>query len=293
MPISKQPSSSKTAGIISKPGKPELGEIVPGLLAWFRERGYQIVVDPETAPHAANTEVLSREALASLPLNFIVVLGGDGTLIAAARAVAHAGIPVLGVNLGSLGFLTEVRLEDLYSTLSAIDEGSCQTESRSMVHCQVLRGERRIGDYHALNDVVVGKAHISRLNHCDVFVDGLFVSSYQADSLIIATPTGSTAYSLAAGGPVLMPTVEALVLTPVSPHSLTHRPLVVRDTSTIEVIVRTRSDDVYLSMDGQIGMPLVAGDRILCRKSEMKVRLLHIQGTFFDGLRSKLKWGQR
>jgi NAD+ kinase len=293
MPSSNQPSSGKTAGIISKPSKPELVEIVPGLIAWFGERGYKLVVDPETAPHAGNTEVLSREDMAFRPLNFVVVLGGDGTLIAAARAVAHAGIPVVGVNLGSLGFLTEIRLEDLYSILKAIDEGSCQTEFRSMVHCEVVREENSIASYDALNDIVIGKAHISRLNHCDVYVDDVFVSSYQADSLIVATPTGSTAYSLAAGGPVLVPSVQALVLTPVSAHSLTLRPLVVRDTSIIEVVVRTRSDDVYLSLDGQVGMPLLAGDRVLCRKSEMRVKMLHIQGTFFDVLRSKLKWGQR
>lgn len=293
MPSANQPPSGKTAGIISKPDKPELGQIVPRLVTWFGEHGYKLVVDPETAPHAGNTEVLSREEMASRPLDFVVVLGGDGTLIAASRAVAHAGIPVLGVNLGSLGFLTEVRIEDLYSTLQAVDEGSSRIESRCMVHCEVIRDGRQIAEYDALNDIVIGKAHISRLNHCDVYVDGIFVSSYQADSLIVATPTGSTAYSLAAGGPVVMPAVEALILTPVSAHSLTLRPLVVKDTSVIEIFIRTRSDDVYLSLDGQIGMPLLTGDRVLCRKSEMRVKLLHIQGTFFDVLRGKLKWGQR
>jgi NAD+ kinase len=286
-------STKKYAGIISKPRKPELAEVVPPLVAWFHEHRYKIVVDPETAPYAPGMEVLAREAMASRPLNFVVVLGGDGTLLSAARAVAKAGIPVLGVNLGALGFLTEVPLEDLYPTLQVIEQGCCNLDTRSMVHCEVFRKDSCVGSYDALNDVVVGKGTIARLNHCDVYIDQVFVSSYQADSLIVSTATGSTAYSLAAGGPILMPSVDAFVVTPVSAHSLTHRPLVVRDTAKIEIVVKTGEDEAYLSIDGQIGMPLLDGDRLLCRKSEHRVTLLHTQGTFFDVLRTKLKWGQR
>jgi NAD+ kinase len=166
-------------------------------------------------------------------------------------------------------------------------------ETRSMVNCEVLRNGLGIAQYDALNDVVVGKSTVARLNHCDVYIDHVFVSSYQADSLIVSTPTGSTAYSLAAGGPILMPSVDALVITPVSAHSLTHRPLVVRDTAEIEIVVKTGEDEAYLSVDGQIGMPVFDGDRVHCRKSEHHVKLLHTQGTFFDVLRAKLKWGQR
>jgi NAD+ kinase len=285
--------SIKFAAIISKPGKTELVEIVPPLLAWFREHHYQVVVDRETAPHAPGLEVLARAEMASRPLNFVIVLGGDGTLLSAARSVSQAGIPVLGVNLGSLGFLTEVPLEDLYTTLESIEQGCCNVEARSMVHCDVLRKDACVASYDALNDVVVGKGTIARLNHCDVSIDGVFVSSYQADSLIVSTPTGSTAYSLAAGGPILMPSVDAFVVTPVSEHSLTHRPLVVRDTAEIEILVKTGEDEAYLSIDGQIGMPVFDGDRVRCRKSQHQVKLLHTQGTFFDVLRAKLKWGQR
>lgn len=286
-------SGKKSAGIISKPNKPELAQIVPGLLAWFRERNYEIVVDPDTAPYADKAEVLARDAMASRPLNYVVVLGGDGTLIAAARAVAKAGIPVIGVNLGSLGFLTEVPLGSLYPTLLGIEDSNFNIETRSMVHCEVMRAGACIATYDALNDVVLGKGTIARLNHCDVSVDGVFVSSYQADSLIVSTPTGSTAYSLAAGGPILVPNVDAFVITPVSAHSLTHRSLVVRDTSIIEIIAKTGSDEAYLSLDGQLGMPILDGDHIVCRKSAHTVKLLHIHGTFFDVLRAKLKWGQR
>src|SRR3989441_9166995 len=230
------PTATKSAAIMSKPGKPELGRIVPELVEWFRQHHYQVVVDRETGPYAAGIEVLERTEMASRPLNFVVVLGGDGTLLSAARAVAKAGIPVLGVNLGSLGFLTEVPLAELYSTLQGIEENCCGVESRSMVHCELVRKDSQIAQYDALNDVVVGKGTIARLNHCDVYIDGNFVSSYQADSLIVSTPTGSTAYSLAAGGPILMPSVDAFVITPVSAHSLTHRALVVRDTSAIEIV---------------------------------------------------------
>jgi NAD+ kinase len=285
--------TQKLAGIISKPGKAELAAVVPPLLAWFGEHQYEVVVDPETALHAPGVEVLTRDQMASRPLNFVVVLGGDGTLLSAARAVSKAGIPVLGVNLGSLGFLTEVPLENLYDTLRSIEQSCCNLDVRSMVHCEVYRKEASIGSFDALNDVVVGKGTIARLNHCDVYIDRVFVSSYQADSLIVSTATGSTAYSLAAGGPILMPSVDAFVVTPVSAHSLTHRPLVVRDSSVIEIVVKTGEDEAYLSLDGQIGMPMMDGDRVLCRKSEHQVKLLHTQGTFFDVLRTKLKWGQR
>lgn len=286
-------STAKSAAIVSKPGKPELATIVPGLLDWFRQHHYEIVVDPETAPYAAGFKTLPREEMGSLPLKFVVVLGGDGTLLSAARAVAKAGIPVLGVNLGSLGFLTEVPLEEMYATLQGIEEGRCTVESRSMVRCEVVRTETSVAQFDALNDVVMGKGTIARLNYCEVFIDGLFVSSYKADSLIVSTPTGSTAYSLAAGGPIVMPSVDALIITPVSAHSLTHRPLVVCDTAKIEIIVNTGQDEAYLSIDGQIGMPIYDGDRILCRKSDQHVKLMRIKGTFFDVLRNKLKWGQR
>jgi NAD+ kinase len=286
-------ATGKVTGIISKPGKPELVNIVPGLLEWFRQRHYQVVVDAETAPNAAGVEVLSRDEMASRPLNFVVVLGGDGTLLSAARSMAKAGIPVLGVNLGSLGFLTEVRLEELYPTLQGIEDGRCNVETRSMVHCDVLRKDSIVASYDALNDIVVGKGTVSRLNHCDVYVDAEFVSAYKTDSLIVSTPTGSTAYSLAAGGPILMPSVDAFVVTPVAAHSLTHRPLVVPDTAKVEIVVNTGDDEAYLSIDGQVGMPMHDGDRVACRKSKHQVKLLRIQGTFFDVLRAKLKWGQR
>jgi NAD+ kinase len=286
-------SSKKAVGIVSKPSKPEVADIVPGLIEWLCANGHDFVVDPETAPHVPGARVVTRIEMGALDLEFVIVLGGDGTLLSAARAVAKAGIPIVGVNLGALGFLAEVPLSQLYPTLDSIERAACNFDVRSMVHCEVRRGETTIARYDALNDVVVGKGTIARLNHCDVYIDGGFVSRYQADSLIVSTPTGSTAYSLAAGGPILMPNVDAFVVTPVSAHSLTHRPLVVRSSSHIEIIVLTGEEEAYLSIDGQAGMPMLDGDRVCCRKSEYQVKLLHTKGTYFDVLHSKLKWVQR
>jgi NAD+ kinase len=284
---------TKSAAIVSKPNKPELVQILPELLAWFQKNGYRIVIDDETSAYVQGPPTVPREELASQPLDFAVVLGGDGTLLSAARVVCQRNIPILGVNLGSLGFLTEVPLPALYPTLEALQADRLWLDERSMLDCKVLRGGKNVASYCALNDVVIGKSTISRLNHLELLIDGLFVSGYKADGLIVSTPTGSTAYSLAAGGPILTPSVDALLVTPVSPHSLTHRSLVVRDTVCIEVIVKTGEEQVYLSVDGQLGMPLDDSDLIRCQKSDNKVRLLRLQKTFFEVLRTKLKWGER
>lgn len=284
---------TKFVGIISKPDKPELVQILPRLFQWFEKRDYRIVVDPETGIYTAGREVVQRPDFAKLPLDFVVVLGGDGTLLSTSRVVASAGIPVLGVNLGSLGFLTEVPLNELYEALDDVDQKRAQVETRSMVQCELIRSETQVVRYVALNDVIVNKSAIARLNSYDVYVDHAFVTNYKADGLIISTPTGSTAYSMAAGGPILMPSVDAFVITPVSPHSLTHRPLVVRDSVEIEIVVKTGQEEAYLSVDGQVGVPLRDGDRVLCRKADYTVNLLRIRKAFFEVLRAKLKWGQR
>lgn len=286
-------SQHRTVGIFSKPNKPEVAQIVPGLIEWLCAHGYDLVVDPQTAPAAARAACLSREEFGARQLEFVIVLGGDGTFLHAARVLAKSGTPIVGVNLGSLGFLTEIPTDELYPTLESIEKGSATLDVRSMVQCEVHRNGSPIASFDALNDIVVGKGTIARLNHCDVYVDKVFVSRYQADSLIVSTPTGSTAYSLASGGPILMPDVHAFVITPVAAHSLTHRPLVVRDTSQIEIVVMTGQEEAYLSIDGQAGMPMLDGDRVHCRKSKYEIKLLHTKGTFFDVLHSKLKWGQR
>ena len=219
--------------------------------------------------------------MSSRSLDLVVVLGGDGTLLSAVRATAASDAPLLGVNLGSLGFLTDVPLSSLFSMLDSIAQGRAAVEERCLMQCDLLRGEEIRGSYMAFNDVVVNKTALARLNHYDLFVDKAFVSSYRADGMIMATPTGSTAYSLSAGGPVVMPTVNAFVITPVAPHSLTHRPLVVPDSAVVEILLRSDEEVAYLSMDGQPGLDLRDGDRVRCRRSDHKVSLFRTDADFF------------
>ena len=283
----------KSAAIISKPSKPELAGILPELLTWFRQHGYKVYLDEETAQYITGEEVVTREEMGARHPDFALVLGGDGTLLSAARAVGHDGVPILAVNLGSLGFLTEVPLSEMYSTLEAVETNSCPSEERAVLDCTAYRDQEVLTRHYALNDVVVNKSAIARLVDFDLLIDGAFVFNYKADGVIVATPTGSTAYSLAAGGPVLMPSVNSFVVTPVCPHSLTHRPLVVPDKAQIELRVETSAEEAYLSIDGQVGVPLQQGDRVICQRAAHTIKLMRVRKTFFDVLRNKLKWGQR
>jgi NAD+ kinase len=278
---------------MSKPTKSELAKIVPEVVNWLQARGYEVITDRESSNYCKGLESMAREEIAKHSVRFVVLLGGDGTLLSAARVLARSDIPVIGVNLGSLGFLTEVTVKDLFSALETADKGKASIEERAMLDCQIERDGTTVVSYDALNEIVVGKNTLSRLNSFEVNVDGVFVSNYKADGLIISTPTGSTAYSLAAGGPILTPAVEAFVITPVSPHSLTHRPLVVRDTVEIVIVVKAAKEGAFVSFDGQLGQSILEGDVIRCRKLAHKFKLLRFKNTFFDGLHSKLKWGQR
>ncbi len=290
---SHSPARQKTVAIVSKPNRPELREALPALEKWLRQHNYAVVVDEESGAYYSASTVVGRSELAERAPDLALVLGGDGTLLSAARAVAKVGTPILGVNLGTLGFLTELPLADLYPALEAIDQGRYIIESRSMLSCSLMRGGEVVATHSALNELVVSKSAIARLNHFELFVDSEFVSSYRADGLIVATPTGSTAYSLGAGGPILKPDVNAFVITPVSPHGLTHRAVVVRDTVVIEIQVKTGQDEAYLSLDGQVGMPLRDSDSVRCVKAGHPAQLLRFQKTFFEVLATKLKWGER
>jgi len=286
-------SHKKTVAIISKPDRPELREALPKLESWLQKHDCAVVVDQESAAYFSASTVMPRSELSTRSPYLALVLGGDGTLLSAARAVAKTGTLILGVNLGTLGFLTELPLSDLYPALEAVAKGAYTVESRSMLRCSLVREGDVLATHEALNDVVVSKSAIARLNYFELFVDSEFVSNYKADGLIIATPTGSTAYSLGAGGPILKPDVSAFVVTPVSPHGLTHRPVVVRDTVEIEIHVKTGDEEAYLSLDGQVGMPVRDGDIARCVKAEHPARLLRFQKTFFEVLSTKLKWGER
>jgi NAD+ kinase len=285
--------SQKTAAIISRPDRPLVAEILPGLIAWLTEHSYNVIVDEQTSQYIQGQHVVPRAQMSSHPLDLVVVLGGDGTLLSAARVTATVDVPVLGVNLGSLGFLTEVPLSSLYPMLEAIARGRAAIEHRSLMEIELLRGDEIRGTYLVFNDAVVNKTALARLNTYDLYIDKAFVSRYRADGMIVATPTGSTAYSLSAGGPVLMPSVNAFVVTPVAPHSLTHRPLVVPDSVEVEILLRSEEEVAYLSLDGQPGLDLCDGDRVRCRRSAHQVKLFRTGSDFFQVLRTKMKWGER
>ncbi len=294
MPDSAKPFvPPSTVAIISKPGRRELSDILPQLHRRLTERGYKVMIDAESAEYFSSAEIVARSEMGSHAPGLALVLGGDGTLLSAARAVCRAGTLILGVNLGTLGFLTELALADLYPALEAIEKGQYMVDSRAMLSSCLVRGGGAVATHIALNDVVISKGNIARLNHFELFVDKEFVSGYKADAVIVATPTGSTAYSLGAGGPILKPDVNAFVITPVSPHGLTHRPVVVRDTVEIEIQVKTGEESAYLSLDGQVGMSVNDGDSVRCVKAEYPAKLLRFKKTFFEVLRTKLKWGER
>ena len=293
MGTSNPQSQQKTAAVISRPDRPEVGELVPGLLRWLDEHGYQVITDAETARYCPGKGIVSRTEMGARPLDLVVVLGGDGTLLSAARATAAIDAPLLGVNLGSLGFLTDVPPQAMYRTLDAIAKGQATIESRALMTCELVRDNEVIGSHLVLNDAVVNKTTLARLNTYELYIDKVFVSSYSSDGVIVATPTGSTAYSLSAGGPVLMPSVAALLITPVAPHALTHRPIVVPDSAEIEILLRSNDEAAYLSLDGQPGLDLRSGDCVRCRRSQHHVNLFRTGSDFFQVLRSKLKWGER
>jgi NAD+ kinase len=284
----------KRAAIISKPGKPELGQVVREVTGWLRRHDYELVVDSITAEFCQSCKPVERAEMIDRKPDFVMVLGGDGTLLATGHDVARAGIPIVGVNLGSLGFLTEVKLEEIHQALESIDAGRCAVSLRSMLECRIIRHGRVMASYEALNDVVVNQGALARITDFDLRINGQFVSNYKADGLIVATPTGSTAYSLAAGGPILAPDVPAFVITPVASHALTNRPLVVQDTDVIEISMKSSREAAFLAIDGQQGMSVADGDMVQCRKSELQVKLLKLpERSFFDVLRMKLKWGER
>jgi len=284
----------KRIGVVARAGAVGAQAVIAELLAWLAARGHAVVLEKETAglvPAAAAPSVGKAELPGQVDL--IVVLGGDGTLLSMARAVGDQGIPLLGVNLGGLGFLTATTLEEMLPALEAWLAGRMAVEERMTLAARVLRQGEALGEYAALNDVVITKAAMSRIIDFSVSVDGQFATSYRADGLIISTPTGSTAYSLSAGGPILWPGMDAIVLTPICSHTLTNRPIVVPGAQRVEVTILT-DEEVMVTMDGQVGVNLRARDAVEARRAAARIRLVRFpQQSFFSVLRAKLKWGER
>jgi NAD+ kinase len=284
----------RTVAIISKPQKEELLQLLPNLVLWLKAHALDAILDPVSGNYAQAARIVPRHEMPAEKPDLVVVLGGDGTLLSAARVFAKTETPILSVNLGSLGFLTEVRLADLYSTLEGWCNDCFTTDSRSMLHSELWREGDLFAEHEALNDVVVAKGAIARMGDFRVRLDGQIVAAFRADGVIISTPTGSTAYSLAANGPILVPDVDALVVSPVCPHLLTLRPIVVRGDANIAVNIVGVPDQTFLTVDGQEAILMKVGDELHCWRSKHTVKLVRLGATgFFDVLRSKLKWGER
>ncbi len=282
----------KKIGIICKIGRPEPLEILKEFLPWLRERGYDVFLDSETAG-LLNMEGYSRPQIPAL-VDVVIVLGGDGTMLGVARLVGDKGVPILGVNLGGLGFITEVNKDEIFDAVEKVLAGSCSIEERIMLTAVVHRHSERIADFVVLNDVVINKGSLARIIDLETYINNSYVTTFKADGLIISTPTGSTAYSLSAGGPILYPTLNSIALTPICPHTLTNRPIVLPDDFTIEIILRSESEDVFLTLDGQVGFSLRKNDTIEVKKSEFTTKLLMpCERDYFQVLRTKLKWGER
>ena len=291
-------SSTKRVGIVVKPHQPDALKTICGVVKWLNERGLTLVGGPELEREriqqetGCNVEVFELEKLAA-SVDLMLVLGGDGTMIATARMIGDTEVPVLGVNYGGLGYLAEFRIEELYVALESILSGNYRLDKRVMLAVELLRGDEYVTRNRVLNDVVINKSALARIIEIEAYLNQQFVNSFRADGLIVSTPTGSTAYNLSAGGPVIFPSMNAVVITPICPFTLSNRPIVVPDDDVIELRLKTQQEDVALTLDGQVGFPLKVEDRVVIRKSRATFNLVQpTNRNYFEVLRDKLRWGR-
>lgn len=291
-------SSIKRIGLVLKPHQPEALKTICELTQWLTARGIELVGGPEIEreriQHQTGCSVreVPSDKLAS-EVDLVLVLGGDGTMIATARMIGDSDVPVLGINFGGLGYLAEFRIEELNSALEAILDGDYRLDKRVMLSVELLRGNESITKNRVLNDVVINKSALARIIEIEAYFNQQFVNSFRADGLIVSTPTGSTAYNLSAGGPVIFPSMNAIVIAPICPFTLSNRPLVVPDDADIELRLKTDKEDVALTLDGQVGFSLQVEDRVMIRKSHTTFNLIQpANRNYFDVLRDKLRWGR-
>lgn len=279
-------------GIIAKAHNPKAKEVVEPLVAWLKERQREVFLDQDTARLISDRYPAHKKSEIPSLTEAIVVLGGDGTMLSVARLVADRDVPILGVNLGGLGFLTETTLEQLYPALEGLLAGNYEVSERMMLTTHIHRQGERIAEYSVLNDVVINKGALARIIEMATYIDKEYINTYRADGLIISTPVGSTAYNLSAGGPILFPTMQAIVVSPICPHTLTNRPLVIPDHCKIEVELMSENEDVLLTLDGQVGFALRYKDIVEIRKAKFNIKLIQFPPwNFYHTLRAKLKWG--
>jgi NAD+ kinase len=288
-----RPVPFQTIGIISRPRRSNLAVVVPPLLHWFEARGIQALYDTETASALNDSSKgRSRDEVAK-DSHLLLVLGGDGTLLAAARVAAPLGIPILPINMGSLGFLTSFKLEEMYPALEETLAGKLPSSERVMLDVELAREGNVIERQTVLNEAVINKGALARMIDLGLMIDGEFVCRYRVDGLIVATPTGSTAYSLSAGGPIVHPSVESWVITPICPHTLSDRPVVIRDSSSVEINLSAGTESVFLTLDGQTGIPMQPGDNVRMKRAAERLKLIQpLKKSYFEILHSKLKWGE-
>jgi NAD+ kinase len=280
-------------GIVVKPNKPEAISLVKELIEWLGQRKVQVYLDETITPPIHHPFSCSSSEMGRR-VDFLIVLGGDGTLLSAVRAMAGKNVPILGVNLGGLGFLTEITLEELYPVLGRILEDKMETEGRMKLCAAVFRRGERVADYSVLNDVVITKSVLARIISLRNSINGKYVTTYRGDGVIISTPTGSTAYSLAAGGPIVYPTMDSILITPICPHTLTNRPLLIPDQAAVEITLESEEGDVRLTLDGQVGCALYPLDQVVVTKAIDYVSFIKSPfKDYFQILRTKFKWGER
>jgi NAD+ kinase len=283
----------QSIGILSRPRRAQLSVVVPPLLKWLNERGVKTAYDEETAAVLADTSNGKPRPVVADASQLLLVLGGDGTMLAAAHLAAPRGIPILPINMGSLGFLTSFTIDELYPALEETLAGHVSISQRVMLQAELERVGSVIEKQRALNDAVIHKGALARMIQLELRINSDFVCRYRADGLIVSSPTGSTAYSLSAGGPIVHPAVESFIITPICPHTLSDRPLVVRDSSCIEVTLNGDTESVYLTLDGQRGIPVQPTDIFRVRRADEQLKLIQPpKKPYFDILRNKLKWGE-
>ena len=283
----------RSCGIIIKRNKPEALSLARDIVGWLSARGVKVLVEKEVAEQIGHPDHIDRDGIPSRA-DLLIVLGGDGTLLSVARLSRVESIPVLGINLGGLGFLTEISKEETFPVLEKIIAGDFETEQRLMLKATILRRGEIIGESTVLNDIVINKGVLARIIDMETHIDGAYLTTFKADGLILATPTGSTAYSLAAGGPIVYPSLNSIIVNPICPHTITNRPLVVHDTATVKIILKTANQNVHITLDGQVGMPLQGGDVVEAHKAPGHIQLIRSPyKTYFELLRTKLRWGER
>lgn len=282
---------SKSIGILTKPKFPEVKRTLHDVVSWLRARNIDVVLDTTSAMLLGEQGGYQKSQLANTA-DVLLVMGGDGTMLNAARLAGERSIPILGVNMGGLGFLTEVRLENLYPSLERVFANDFVLDERLMLRTHIRRHEETVEQGEVLNDIVISKGTLARMIELKIAIQGRFVTNLRGDGLIVSSPTGSTAYSLSAGGPIIDPAVHSLILTPICPHTLTHRPLIVPGNAEIDVTLTSKDDGAMATLDGQVGVAMTQGDTVVIQTSAHRSRLIRFpESNYYDVLREKLKWG--